>query len=514
MNSSNFNPNFDGFKGANLEPLLKQKAYRDYKIINAAMKVEKNAKCSYDKDTSELTISPLKGKEIKIKLSELSQSPDRWTLSRLSHNIKMFFSTSYENDFNKRISRLAQNIVISMDEMETNPDNELEVLDSSKPPIIAGEEEEKIIAGEEEEKMQEVLSEHSSTYSVEEPVGLGKNEVDHVSIPSNTLVSKEDGQKVFWGLGEQFWKQIMDGKYHQYGPQVFDEGLHQGSVEPGYFASVKRGCEFASENLGQTLSISFYKDLHKTLCAHFKGKENETLIAATETGKFLKNTASIFHDFRKDSEVIDEKLALVHDVEFKLNTKLGQNIVKKGMDADEKVLWEKDLAAYPETKAWCDAWKDNIVNHHKNLKEEMSSRFEELGIEPFAWIVLISRDHMNELTAYKVIYDSLNEQQVEEIVILLFDRYNRAIDASKQGDGDVVTAIADLFQMLEWLHPFTDGQGRTDLVLLNKLLVDQGLNPVILKEPFVSSWSNLEEWKKALEEGMANWRSAQEEISI
>lgn len=48
----------------------------------------------------------------------------------------------------------------------------------------------------------------------------------------------------------------------------------------------------------------------------------------------------------------------------------------------------------------------------------------------------------------------------------------------------------------------------TALVLLNKLLTEQGLTPAILDEPYVSSWSPLADWKTYLEEGMAKWQEA------
>ncbi|QLH37514.1 MAG: Fic family protein [Parachlamydiaceae bacterium] len=58
--------------------------------------------------------------------------------------------------------------------------------------------------------------------------------------------------------------------------------------------------------------------------------------------------------------------------------------------------------------------------------------------------------------------------------------------------------MADFYQKLEWIHPFMDGQGRTDLVLLSKLLCDEGFNPPILMQPYISSWEPLETWKDYL----------------
>ena len=57
---------------------------------------------------------------------------------------------------------------------------------------------------------------------------------------------------------------------------VFDEALHHGEKEPGYFNSMTEGCKYASKHLTEKPSLEFYKNLHKTLCTHFKGRETNT----------------------------------------------------------------------------------------------------------------------------------------------------------------------------------------------------------------------------------------------
>lgn len=39
---------------------------------------------------------------------------------------------------------------------------------------------------------------------------------------------------VFWGLNNDWWKQVIDGKYQNHGKDVFDLGLHGGEIEPGF----------------------------------------------------------------------------------------------------------------------------------------------------------------------------------------------------------------------------------------------------------------------------------------
>ena len=44
--------------------------------------------------------------------------------------------------------------------------------------------------------------------------------------------------QMYYGLGDNWWKQIINGKAHEYGKDVFDQGLHGGSVEPGFLNGI------------------------------------------------------------------------------------------------------------------------------------------------------------------------------------------------------------------------------------------------------------------------------------
>lgn len=76
-------------------------------------------------------------------------------------------------------------------------------------------------------------------------------------------------------------------------------------------------------------------------------------------------------------------------------------------------------------------------------------------------------------------------------------------------ESDVRQCIAHLYQDLEWLHPFPDGQGRTDLLLLSKITTDYGLHPPILDEPYASSILPFKEWDKQFIVGLKNWEDEQ-----
>jgi hypothetical protein len=72
------------------------------------------------------------------------------------------------------------------------------------------------------------------------------------------------------------------------------------------------------------------------------------------------------------------------------------------------------------------------------------------------------------------------------IVKRRLDRFNADIGAS----ADPLATIAGLYQDLEVLHPFTDGTSRTNHLILNKLLTENGFCPVILNEPSAPSTSS------------------------
>ena len=100
---------------------------------------------------------------------------------------------------------------------------------------------------------------------------------------------------------------------------------------------------------------------------------------------------------------------------------------------------------------------------------------------------------------------TLDESEIASYVEETFKAFDSEIAQAKTPD-DKITAIARLFQILEWRHPFPDGQGRTDLTLLRKILTEHGFNPAILEYPYVSTFSTLEGWVKYLKEGMEKWQ--------
>lgn len=346
---------------------------------------------------------------------------------------------------------------------------------------------------------------------------------------SNETITKEQAQKTFWALGDRFWKQIIDGKFHQHGPMVFDEGLHDGTIEPGFLQSLRLGCEFASQHMAEKLSINFYKELHKTLCQHFKGPANSTQMSADQAGNFrdagtrcrfsLGNfteesrehylTVFLYDQWWSD-DIPDENYKTTLPGYIKKFQRY--NYTSKEWTENKILYWTSQTNTnkvlsneYRKAKEWVDSYEKGWQEKIKKINDYLESISAQLVTsEPIAYLSIINK------TLIQVYYGRIGPTQLERVIQTLFDSYNQKMSAVELGSKEIdqkIDLIAELFQTLEWLHPFEDGQGRTDLVLLAKLLSEAGANPAILEEPYFSSYSLLPDWKDYLLNGIERWKT-------
>jgi len=105
-----------------------------------------------------------------------------------------------------------------------------------------------------------------------------------------TDLSVENVRKAYLGLGQRKWKECIDGCYHKYGKEVFDKGLHHGTVEPGYYAGMEKAFKFVSDTLNRRITPEWYLTLHRIACGHFKGDANGTLMGPEKVGVFRDKT--------------------------------------------------------------------------------------------------------------------------------------------------------------------------------------------------------------------------------
>lgn len=82
------------------------------KINKLATHLAKSDKFTYDQSTHEIALRYKTNKSIDVRIEKLFRKNDRWTISRLIHNIKMWFPDSrYAMNFNDIISKLATKIL-------------------------------------------------------------------------------------------------------------------------------------------------------------------------------------------------------------------------------------------------------------------------------------------------------------------------------------------------------------------------------------------------------------------
>lgn len=269
--------------------------------------------------------------------------------------------------------------------------------------------------------------------------------------------NKKEALENLRGLGEHFWKQIIDGCAHKYGHLVFDLGLHNGPKEPGFYQGIKDGFDWCCDHIGEPLTLESYQNLHKVACKYFQGSQNNTIIGAEETGVFRKKHCSSHGTLKAFSIPSDtDKTAITLKIQS-----LESHIIEQG-----------SLLEYEHQFAFIKLLENKTIYFYHPKTEEM-----------------------------------------EKMVKSIFSQFNLAI-ANSQDDEDKIREIARLFQNLEWLHPFPDGQGRTNLLLLGKLLCEHGFNPAILEFPYFSSFNSLGEWSAYLKKGMTLWREEKEKIQF
>jgi hypothetical protein len=108
-------------------------------------------------------------------------------------------------------------------------------------------------------------------------------------------------------------------------------------------------------------------------------------------------------------------------------------------------------------------------------------------------------------------YTPMDTCEVERLFTwFLQEYYEEIVKAVKQRQK--LTAIAKFTQRCQWLHAPKDGSGRTDTLILNKHLVENGFHPVILEFPYKSSTEPLEKWVDYLEGGLRAWEECQRKL--
>ena len=299
--------------------------------------------------------------------------------------------------------------------------------------------------------------------------------------------------QTFYGLGpDNLWKQLIDGQYHDLGPDVFDKGKHGRHIEPGFLRGVTEGAAYAVEALSSSdISVEIYKEIHKKACSHFNGTRESGTGASDSGGKFRYNVyvqetyeAHLWGANKEEKEIM-RNCSYVYQ--------LGAHIMK---DPDDL---ENLSAAYNK---WSRPKWEALDSNRDQVVSIMARTF-----KTAAALNIASKGHginfQSHPDAIVVRFEAVKD--LEETVPSLFKEFNEKISATSNRD-EKLKLIAQLYQTLEWKHPPSDGTTRTDYILLNALLCKYGFNPAILDDPAYATLHTLEDWIQNLEKGMEAWR--------
>lgn len=350
------------------------------------------------------------------------------------------------------------------------------------------------------------------------------------------MIQNNAMNETFWGLKDDWWKQIYDSEFHMFGPEVFDKGLHKHGAEPGYYASIKKSSQYASNELGKPLTIECYQMIHQLACEHFGNLDSRVINVSPENiNKFRSVNCMCRRNIRASSyedeapnqlkkrklffellrDVRDE-LMITHRIDSEtwskrefdaLSYEIRQSVQKYFMeneeykDIDVAKFFEEGIPEY-----------ENALQSVEELKKQLEETRVSLNLEKtFARISVINYG-VNPSNNINYLY--VDPKAIEDVVNRLFECYNARmsqlpsdpLQRNEEEKENALRNIAELYQNLEWLHPFFDGQGRTDLVLLSKLLTENGFNPSILFYPYFSTFEPLDKWVDYLKNGMRAWR--------
>lgn len=251
----------------------------------------------------------------------------------------------------------------------------------------------------------------------------------------------EQIQRQYWALGDDKWKEGVESHYHIHGRYVFDQGLHQGSIEPGFHRNWNRSVYFLSHQFQQKMCASLYLRLHTIACSHFLGATNDTLMGQDKVGVFR--------------------------------------------GSDDHITWNCNGRYIPTAEA----------------RQELAIMNAEI-IQRFGVTLANFVDNTDGSVTLR--YTTMSREKAGAIYDYFSANLYAELERAQNPD-DKLTAICKFFRNSEWLHSVRDGCGRCDLMTFNFLLTQNGFHPTTMQDSYLASTTSLANWVTYVRGGLANW---------
>lgn len=265
----------------------------------------------------------------------------------------------------------------------------------------------------------------------------------------------------FLGLPqERAWREIVDARHHELGENVYDEGLHrpenwaeegyeseeaarQDFAEPGYLESAMRARAFVAGRIGKRVDADFLEQVHALASRH--KEESEDYHRGYRTRADKESHASF--DAPEDYQV-GQPAAAVRELDPRFTV------------------------AHSD-----DGFTENLADLPAGTGNE---------------------------TSLLLHFPAKRPRALKAEVNNILGHYYRRIGRQRT-QGQKLRLIARTHRRLENLHPFLDANTRTNRLILHKLLVENGMSPVVLENPLQVHLHSDEEWAGVLAQGMERW---------
>ncbi len=203
---------------------------------------------------------------------------------------------------------------------------------------------------------------------------MKEEEVNSLLQTHGILPTLDEAKAVFYSLGDDYWKILIDGEYHHLNSQlVFDLGLHGNQQEPGYWDSLNAAAELLWND--PYLKMDVYRNVHRTACRHFEGAQNHTACKASDSDRWRSGNQQVTY-------LSDAILDTNGSRQFKYMVGSWSKI-KKCLDSDP--------SSSHLIKMKGQAFIEQTLNEFKSLAQNIATKSLPIGIE--ASLLKLRRDH-------------------------------------------------------------------------------------------------------------------------
>lgn len=257
------------------------------------------------------------------------------------------------------------------------------------------------------------------------------------------------------------WRLFIDYNRQDVGPQGFDV------KEPGYLKSLCNGFDYMLQTLSQPLSTELLVNFHD--------------IAVGNT--FERFSSGIHHE-----DVRFEYGFRKGNTQFGLTDRgLTANYTRQGIAELLQIIAADETDRYFSIRQDLTKGADKIVPKLPITDNFLDEVMTKLKTDTYDFKLGANRNGV-----------------IEKKVSAAIERYHTEVTLANNDDTKI-RAIARCIHQLEIIHPFPDGNCRTMMLVMNKLLVQQGLNPAILENPNRIDAYSVDEICEEIKRGQQNF---------